>query len=304
MKVNSKIVKIAFCTMMLVVLILLLSCSRTDNRKIDWYLNKLNLADSLIYEETKTIRIAVIDTYLLPSCRNSDNFLIQNAYNAITNDDDVYRDNVYHASTVINLIASKGDNGVYGIGYNAIIIPIVVFDEDGKLEEDNLISGLNYSIGLNVDIICCSFGTSENNSTIEELFLKAHNNGIIIIASCGDSKKKNSFYPAKYDFVYSIICQGKDGNIYSESNYEDDGILIPGVDILCPVKVGGNYYNEIFTGSSFSTAIFSGYVARLMNSYNLEEVEIILEEIKNKSQKFLFLDLSVYLKGDYNEKTT
>jgi len=73
-----------------------------------WYLTKLNLNDSWAYEKTKTVKVAVIDTYLLPKCEQSTCYSIQDAYNTITNDDNVYRDNVFHASAVINLIVFAG----------------------------------------------------------------------------------------------------------------------------------------------------------------------------------------------------
>lgn len=177
---------------------------------------------------------------------------------------DALADDTGHGTMVTQVIAS--------IAPNATIMPIKASfsDEDDRIGDSTscIVSGIEFAIANEADIINISMGFTENSTDeLKEAIDKAVNAGCIIVASAGNDGTAETQYPAGFDNVISVGATNSDGELtdYSQKNATVN-ICAPGNATFRLKKVeqdngvGWEYTNQ---GTSFSAPIITGVIALL-----------------------------------------
>ena len=151
-----------------------------------------------------------------------------------------FMDDCYHGTFVSGCIAAETNNQ---IGISSLvnveyikIMPIKVFDRYANGYWSNAYDGMSDAIGLGANILNCSFSTSEDNFTSQELsdfdeFVNAHSD-VLFIAAAGCEADGDRRFPACRDSVLAVSGTTYEGA--STTNEEYSGSLAEWVDVSAP----------------------------------------------------------------------
>lgn len=191
---------------------------------------------------------------------------------------------VNHGTITAGLIGAVGDNNRDGVGVNwhVKIMSLRVLNNDGSGTEDNLVKAVNYAIEKHVDVISMSFVTNDYLPSAREVLRKAHDQGIIIVASAGNDGligRGNMDIIAKYPICFDrgdeenwIIGVTSVNNVDEKSFFADYGgcvdITAPGENIFSTGRYVPSFgYTKEFggpwKGNSFATPLVAGAAALL-----------------------------------------
>jgi hypothetical protein len=222
----------------------------------------------------KGVTIAVLDTGITASDTEfSQSGKILQGYNAITGSANV-TDQDGHGTHVAGIIAADRDgSGMFGIAYDARLLPIKVFADNGIGSTAYLDSGLQYVIGR-APIVNMSLTTSSsfNASTVQQ----AVNAGLLIIAAAGNSSAANPEWPARFakeawanNQIIAVGAVDANNQIASFSNRGGDTaawfLVAPGVNI--PSTYLNNQY-VYMSGTSMATPIVSAAAALIKQRWS------------------------------------
>jgi serine protease len=152
----------------------------------------------------------------------------------------------FHGTHVAGIIAANtgNNNGVAGIGWNTLIMPVRALGIDGGTEYD-ILQAVRYAAGLSndsgtvpakkADVINLSLGSESSSSASQDVYTLVRNAGVIVIAAAGNNSSSTPFYPASYDGVVSVSAVKIDSTLASYSNYDGNSISYGGhVDVAAP----------------------------------------------------------------------
>lgn len=126
--------------------------------------------------------------------------------------------------------------------------------------------------------------TDEFNKEFEEC-INSFNDKCIFFASVGDRNLNSYFYPSKYEKVIPIGAVDEQGSIYDLSNLDTiDALWFPGVNL--PISINGKVYKK--SGSSYSTAIDTGYISSLFSKCVLNRTALFDFDCYDSSGMFDF----------------
>lgn len=157
------------------------------------------------------------------------------------------------------------DTGIYGIAPKSEVMPLRIFDSNGDTNDALIIRAIYYAVDNGADVINMSFGSYEDSIKVEEAIDYAITNHVFVICSAGDLLNTATAFPARYANTISI------GNLVDFV----DGVSYPNIDIfIYGDEIESLRYSEIQdeldsnfeSGSSVSTAIFSGIIALKMHN--------------------------------------
>lgn len=187
-----------------------------------------------------------------------------------------------HGTHCAGTIAAVGNNGtgVVGVNWQARILPVKIFDDDGRTTADAIIRGVNYAGRMGADITSNSWGGSRPNQAIVDAF--AAYPSTTHVAAAGNQQRdtdEDPFYPASYDLpnIISVAATTRSDLRASFSNYGKVSVDVaaPGHEILSTVN-GGSY--AVYSGTSMACPHVSG-VAGLIQTLH---PEIEPEQIKER----------------------
>jgi Subtilase family len=187
-------------------------------------------------------------------------------FNAITGSNDVV-DKVGHGTHVAGLIAGGRDGrGIFGVAFDANILPIKVLGDDGSGSTNYLDRGLRYAIGK-ASIVNMSLGAagSYGPGAVQE----AVRAGLLLVVAAGNDKAANPGWPARFakeawanNQIIAVGAVDASNTIASFSNRAGDTaawyLVAPGVGIL------SSYLNDQYaymSGTSMATPVVSGAAA-------------------------------------------
>lgn len=281
-------VKEKFNKLFLIFVLLLLTtcCDKMDNC---WYVDYLELNKIHTLYTGRNQIITIIDSGLSSEYQNIYHDSILYKYNLIDNNDKV-QDNNGHGTEIIKLIL--GDEDLIGIAPDVKIIILKIVDENGTTNDNLLLKALRIAKEKNSDVVNISLGSYKENSKVKKQIKDMIDANISIVASVGDDGNKDILFPACLKEVFAIEAIDKNGNLYEDSNITDskDTIPFPGVELML-------FKDDNLFGSSYATAITSGYITLLREYYNQSNIDYnndyIMKQldelkIKNISYKDLF----------------
>ncbi|MHC4618222.1 MAG: S8 family peptidase [Planctomycetota bacterium] len=150
------------------------------------------------------------------------------------NGDDHANDDDGHGTHVTGTIAQSTDNGmgVAGVAHNTAIMPVKILDAAGYGTYHQIADGIYYAVDNGADVINMSLGGGSPAQTLENAVAYAYNNGVTVVAACGNSNAPSCDYPAAYNaYVIAVGATQYDGGRAPYSSYGT------GLDLVAP---GGN----------------------------------------------------------------
>ncbi len=144
---------------------------------------------------------------------------------------DLYGDG--HGTHVAGIVAAAGNNGRGGTGvmWRARIMPLQVFDlfeasplHGGRIQNINIIMAVEYAVNNGARIINCSFGGPSASPGQKDIFEKAGQEGVLVVAAAGNNTADNDVdptYPAAYEFsnIISVAATNEDDRLAGYSNF-------------------------------------------------------------------------------------
>lgn len=175
-----------------------------------------------------------------------------------------------HGTHVAGTIAAEGNDGkgIVGVNWEARLMPVRIFDKDGKTDAATILRGVTYATRMGARLTSNSWGGGNYNQSIKEAFEASP--ALHIMAS-GNSKKNNDavpHYPSSYDLPNKVVVAAtdrKDG-LARFSNYGATSVDLaaPGVDIYSTVP-GGGYASK--SGTSMATPHVTGAAALVATAF-------------------------------------
>ena len=219
--------------------------------------------DEQVTHDKGEITVAVIDSGI---DKNHEELVgkVLPGYNFVQDNTDV-TDVSGHGTAVAGVIAAnynneKGISGVVG-DLNVKILPLRTSDTYGISYLENIIRAIDYAMSEEVDVINLSLGTQEYSAILNDVIQQAVDQGIVVVASAGNSGEKEYMYPASYSQVISVGSISKNGKVSSFSTYNNKVDVVASGESIISTLPYQNY--GIFDGTSFSAPLVSGMAATI-----------------------------------------
>jgi subtilisin family serine protease len=186
-----------------------------------------------------------------------------------------------HGTLVAGVIGAMANNhlGVVGINWNVSILPVKILDTSGSADPANIISGINYVIGLKqagVDVVAinASFASVSAldpaagiTSRLLDAIHRAGDNGILFVNAAGNEAANINALAALPGWsglsnVLTVAATDNRDQLASYSNYGNQVVTLgaPGTNITTTYP-GGLYYYA--SGTSLAAPMVAGAVGLL-----------------------------------------
>jgi serine protease len=139
------------------------------------------------------------------------------------NNDAYPNDDNSHGTHVAGTIAQSTNNstGVAGIAFNVSLMPVKVLGADGSGYISDIAEGIRWAADHGANVINMSFGTSAPSfylTALQNAVRYAHNQGVLLVASSGNSSGATPLYPANYPEVIAVGATVYNKSLASYSN--------------------------------------------------------------------------------------
>ncbi len=213
-------------------------------------------------------------------------------FNAVTYTTDVSPDTTHGNNVAGIIVAAAGYNTkLIGVAPEAQFMPIKVSTNIATITIDAVVSGINYAIANNADIISMSISTTGVSNDLYNACQAAYDSGIILVSSASNSHE-NALnvlnYPAAYDCVIGVMASGKNGQLCNFSNYDTTlqyyKIAAPGYQML-GFSLGDSLSASItaYSGTSQATPAIAGLAALYLSVYPDHTPEEFCRSLYNSS---------------------
>ena len=179
-----------------------------------------------------------------------------------------------HGTMVAGVVAAlDNDIGVVGVAPEAELYSVKVLNSDGDGVMSWILSGIEWAVDNNMQVINMSFGGSLNMpATVIEAMERAYQSGIILVAGAGNSGTGTIFSPARYE---PIIAVGAIDQQDARADFSCTGatleLMAPGTGVQTTSLNGGFGSGS---GTSFSTPHVTGVAALLIASGVTSNIEV------------------------------
>lgn len=224
-------------------------------QKMDWGIDALGANDVWNSFRGNGIDVAVIDTGIdldHPDLR----VLPGVTYVLRTRSAD---DDNGHGTHVAGIIAALDNTiGVVGVAPNANLYPVKVLNSKGSGYLSDVVKGIEWAIGNQMDVINMSLGADSGSSAMETVLEAAESAGIITVAAAGNDGTAVDF-PGAYDSTLAVGAVDVSLKLaYFSSIGPQVDIVGPGVNVYSTYK-GGTY--KALSGTSMATPHLAGLAA-------------------------------------------
>ena len=188
-----------------------------------------------------------------------------------TNGDDDYG----HGTMVAGIIAAlDNDIGMVGVAPEASLYAVKVLDQNGSSVSGSVLSGIEWAIDNNMQVINMSFGSFLNfPQAVQAALDKAYQEGIVLVAGAGNGGDQGTiFSPARCEPVISVgATDQQDARASFSCTGSTLELMAPGIGILSTSRGGGHSSGS---GTSFSTPHVTGVAALLIDSGVTSNVKV------------------------------
>ncbi|MHC4616963.1 MAG: S8 family serine peptidase [Planctomycetota bacterium] len=190
------------------------------------------------------------------------------------NGDSSPKDDHGHGTHCSGTIAAQGDNGldITGVCWNARIMALKFLSAKGRGRTSDAISCFYYAVENGADVISNSWGGGRYSEAMEEAINYAYSQGVLMVASAGNSDRDKPQYPAYYEHMISVAATNSRDWKAGFSNYGDwVDIAAPGLNVLSlrasGTSMGTEYdgYTTVASGTSMACPHVSGAFALLLS---------------------------------------
>lgn len=203
-----------------------------------YYSDQWNLLDIDVpqaWQVTKggnNVIVAVVDTGVSLTHPDLEDALVP-GYNFVSDNADP-TDDYGHGTHVAGIIAAETNNsiGVAGIDwggqFSTKIMPVKVLGADGRGSDYQVAEGIVYATQHGAKVINMSLGGSVFSTTEQKACQYAYDNGVVLVASAGNSNANSLDYPAAFSTVIPVSAVGPNNTRAYYSNYASNVIYAPG----------------------------------------------------------------------------
>ena len=203
--------------------------------------------------------IATVDTGVDPSVADLQEALVP-GWDFLQNDA-VPRDTFGHGTHVASVIAAQGNNGIGIAGYcwGCRIMPVRI-TANGSATGPQIAQGVYWAVahGARIITIGLNSGSQDYDESVAMRF--ARDQGVLVIASAGNTGTEGLRYPAAYDGVLPVAAVNDSDLLYFWSTRGSwVPLAAPGCQLVLDPAVGPG----TLCGTSFTPAVVAG-IAGLM----------------------------------------
>lgn len=248
----------------------LVKASATSSTSLtNWGVNDINATNSWQSGLTGNgIKIAVVDTGAGP---HSDLNIAGGANVIAGSGTTSYSDDNGHGTHVAGIIVGQGANGgVKGVAPDSSLYAVKALDSNGSGYTSDIISGIDWAIENNMDIVSLSLGSNQSSISLQNAVDSAYSKGLLIVAAAGNDGTSSGTgtsieYPANYSSVIAVgAVDSTNTRAYFSSTGSKLEVSAPGVNILSTYLNGG--YQQM-SGTSMATPFVAGDLALLKQKY-------------------------------------
>ena len=176
------------------------------------------------------------------------------------NDTDL-NDTIGHGTEVSGIIAANTNNnqGIAGVSWNTKILSLKITDDYGQARVSNVVSALDQAYEKGIKIVHISLSTNQFSQALKNSIQEAHDRGVLIISTVGNSGIEELRYPAAFDGVIGVgaVNETKQKEFYSTTG-EHVSLVAPGA-LIYTTSLNSTY--DKVTGTSFAAPQVSGAAA-------------------------------------------
>jgi serine protease len=176
-----------------------------------------------------------------------------------------------HGTHVAGIACAASNNGVgiASIGHGVRLMSIRAASSTGSLTAT--LQGVLYAIDNGAHVINMSYGSSSFSNTYQNAITYGYNQGVVMVAACGNDNTNQVFYPAGYNHVISVAATNGNDAKASFSNYDNGSnwvdLAAPGTSIYSALPTGSASLYGNKQGTSMASPLVAG-LAGLMLSMN------------------------------------
>lgn len=256
------------------------SCKNTSTvtqppQTLPWGVDRINADEAWGTSTGQGVKVAVIDTGidrshpdLTGNIAGGVNFVASGRGARQTVDPNAWNDDNGHGTHVAGTVAAVNNTvGVVGVAYEADVYGVKVLNSSGNGYVSDIISGVEWSVANDMDVINMSLSTSTHVQAFEDAVNAAYRADIVVVAAAGNVGDGNSAtnevrYPAKYASVIGVAATDTNNSV---AGFSSDGaeveLAAPGVNVYSTTK-GGTYGG--MSGTSMAAPHVAGVAAAVM----------------------------------------
>ena len=193
--------------------------------------------------------------------------------NGLDDDKDGVVDNALgHGTFVMGMICK--------VAPDAVLLPIRVSDDEGRVMEEWLYEGIGYARSVGVDVLNLSMEMRLlSDATVKRLYALAKEDGILLVVSSGNDASDGALGAlADSELTIAVGAVDDRGTVAAFSNFDSDarwassGTLLYalGVDLWGPCGYPYEDSTCIWSGTSFSAGLASGAAALGLEFYGMD----------------------------------
>lgn len=172
-----------------------------------------------------------------------------------------------HGTPVAGIIAARQNNaaGISGAAPGARVMALRAGTASGFLEEDDVAEAILYAIDNGCKVVNMSFGDNAVSYLLRDAIQYGVSQGVIFVASAGNSGSASLNYPAAFDETISVGATDSANKLAGFSNYGSKiNLVAPGVEVFS-TQIGDAY--GINNGTSFSAPVVCAALALILSHY-------------------------------------
>lgn len=183
-----------------------------------------------------------------------------------------------HGTHVAGIIAANTNNGqgVAGVCPDCQLLIAKAMDDNGQGVSSNIAISITWATDNGAKVINMSEGGGQQSQTMQNAVNYAFNKGVVLVAAAGNDGLNQPFFPAGLNGVVSVASTGNTDAKSSFSNYGTwVDVAAPGENIYSSLPTTAfNMQNEsalntnydYLSGTSMSTPVVSGAIALIWST--------------------------------------